>query len=204
MRRPGAKDGAPAPKSAMALVAESPGGYRLSGWPRRPKGAASKGVQIVANAGPRGADRNAGHADGADAGAALRQGAQARSATLIEDYVELIADLLAAPRRGPRDRDRQASRRHPSDRAEEHRAAQARGAGDVPALSRHFPDRRRHRAGRKSSRASPFDGRTAAGRRRAAGGGRSGRGGHGAPRVGSDAEGFREISGGEQVERPPL
>ena len=129
---------------------------------------------------------------------------EARSATLIEDYVELIADLLAAHGEARATEIAKRLGRNPSDRAEKHRAAEARGASDLAPLSRHFSHRGGPGARRQGARAPSPDRGTAASRRRAAGGRRGRRRGHGAPRLGGDAEGVRAVSGEAEVERRNL
>ena len=68
---------------------------------------------------------------------------EARSATLIEDYVELIADLHAAHGEARATEIAKRSGRNPSDRAEKHRAAEARGASHLAPLSRRISSPRR-------------------------------------------------------------
>ena len=64
----------------------------------------------------------------------------AQSGALFEDYVELIADLLATSWRGAADRHCPPSRRLPRDCYQDDLAVEARGAGNGPPLSRGVSD----------------------------------------------------------------
>ena len=81
----------------------------------------------------------------------------AQSGALLEDYAELIADLLATSRRGAPDRCCPSPRRIPRDRYQDDFAVEAGGAGNGAPLSRGVSDGCRTGAGRTD--ASPSQAR---------------------------------------------
>ena len=117
----------------------------------------------------------------------------AQSTALLEDYVELIADLLtSAGEARPTDIARRLGVSHATAVKTIARLKRA-GSGDRAALSRRVPDRERPGARRPRPRPPPARGRCPLRARRPDRVGRGRRRGHRALRLGNDAEGVRAL-----------
>ena len=99
-------------------------------------GGASEGDLATTKRGKEPPSANAGLAAEPAQADRFSKARSARSASMLEDYTELIADLIAANGEA---RTTDIARRHgrrPPDRQQDHRPPEARGAGARQALSR--------------------------------------------------------------------